>query len=300
MKFLLCPNCREALVRYDGYYGCENNHRFDRAKSGYANLLLPNQKNATDPGDTKEMCRSRERFLSKGYYDNLKNTICNIAEKYAILANFDITDSIDMLKITESIVEHTTRSVNSVNILDGGCGEGHYTNSIYDTLNNRCRDISTVGVDISKHAVSLASRKNGAIDYVVGSVFHLPVASSSCDVMLNLFAPFCREEIVRVLKQSGILVMAIPDRRHLYSLKEYLYDTPYENEVKHFAIEGLTLLESVKVAFPIRLESNADIKDLFSMTPYLWRTKPEDVKRLDELDRLETTGEFIVLVYRLA
>lgn len=279
---LICPSCKTQLRREDKCYKCSGNHVYDRAKSGYVNLLLSNQKNAKDPGDTKEMCVAREKFLNPdgkdGYYESLKNTICNIILKY-------------------------TESREKITLLDGGCGEGYYTNSIYNELYNRNRNFKLIGVDISKHAVNIASRKNKQIDYAVASVFHLPIADKSCDIFVNIFSPFCKEEILRVLSRKqnkkGYLVMAIPDRKHLYSLKELLYDNAYENEVKDFELEGFELLESVPVKFTIELKSTEDIKSLFGMTPYFWRTPKESVKRLDDITNLVIQCEFYVLVYQV-
>lgn len=274
MSFLVCPSCKKDLVCNDKSYVCENKHTYDRAKNGYVNLLLSNQKNAKDPGDTKEMCVSRERFLEKGYYGELKDTVCNIINKY------------------------TTSIKGKCNILDGGCGEGYYTNSIINAINNNNAKIEMVGVDISKHAVNIANRKNKQVKYAVASLFHLPIADKSCDIFINMFAPFCAEEIQRVLKKDGVMIMAIPDRRHLFSLKEFLYDNPYENEVKEFELAGFTLVNSTKVSCDISIDNNEDIKSLFGMTPYFWRTPKESIEKLNSIEKLDTKGEFIVLEYK--
>ncbi|MCI7803844.1 MAG: methyltransferase, partial [Oscillospiraceae bacterium] len=59
------------------------------------------------------------------------------------------------------------------------------------------------------------------------------------------------------------------------------------------------LVEAVDVpAEKIKLESNEDISNLFTMTPYYYNTKPEDKQKLDNIDTLETTIEFKILIYR--
>ena len=49
---------------------------------------------------------------------------------------------------------------------------------------------------------------------------------------MNLFAPLCAAEIFRVLKPGGVFLLGVPDRRHLWQLKQAVYEEPYENELK--------------------------------------------------------------------
>jgi 23S rRNA (guanine745-N1)-methyltransferase len=60
----------------------------------------------------------------------------------------------------------------------------------------------------------------------------------------------------------------------------------------------MRLCERVTVRDEIIVEGREQIANLFSMTPYYWRTSQEDKKKLDELDRLCTEIEFDVGVYR--
>ena len=52
---LVCPICKNKLILMseEKTYQCENNHNFDRAKQGYVNLLINNQKKSKLPGDSK-------------------------------------------------------------------------------------------------------------------------------------------------------------------------------------------------------------------------------------------------------
>ena len=51
------------------------------------------------------------------------------------------------------------------------------------------------------------------------------------DLLLSVFAPYCGEEFLRVLKPDGQFIMIIPCENHLYGLKEAIYEKPYRNEV---------------------------------------------------------------------
>lgn len=266
-----CPVCGGALEYDDRTYRCAKNHCFDRAKSGYVNLLTSDRMHSKLPGDNKLMVRARRDFLNKGYYSVLACRLCSLADKYCG-KNF--------------------------RIIDAGCGEGYYTEQIAAALADK--QISAGGIDISKNAVDFAAKssKNG-VEYAAASVFHIPAEDNSADLLLSVFSPLCTEEFKRVLKKYGFFFMVIPDRKHLWELKSIIYENPYENHVKDYSLDGFELVEAVDVpAEKIKLESNEDIANLFTMTPYYYNTKPEDKQKLDNIDTLETTIEFKILIYR--
>jgi len=72
---LTCPNCKDLLIADTHSLKCQSGHSFDKAKAGYINLLLPNQKKTSDPGDSKQMILAREQFLSDGHYNFLIDTL---------------------------------------------------------------------------------------------------------------------------------------------------------------------------------------------------------------------------------
>lgn len=266
-----CPVCRGALEYDERTYRCAENHCFDRAKSGYVNLLTSDRMHSKLPGDNKLMVRARRDFLNKGYYSVLARELCRLADKY---------------------------SEKYFRIIDAGCGEGYYTEQIVASLAEK--KVSAGGIDISKNAADFAAKsgKNG-VEYAAASVFHIPVGDNCADLLLSVFSPLCIEEFKRVLKQDGFLFMVIPDRKHLWELKSIIYEKPYENQVKDYSLDGLELVEAVDIpAEMIRLESREDIANLFTMTPYYYNTKPEDRQKLDNIDTLETTIEFKILIYR--
>lgn len=266
-----CPVCGGMLQYDDKTYRCVKNHCFDRAKSGYVNLLTSDRMHSKLPGDNKLMVRARRDFLNKGYYSGLARNLCSLADKY---------------------------SRKKFRIIDAGCGEGYYTEQIAAALINK--EVSAGGIDISKNAVDLAAKsgKNG-VEYAAASIFHIPVEENGADLVLSVFSPLCTEEFKRVLKNNGLFFMVIPDRRHLWELKSIIYDKPYENQVKDYRLEGFELIEAIDVpAEMIKLESHEDIENLFTMTPYYYNTKPVDKQKLDNIEALETTIEFKILIYR--
>ena len=92
--------------------------------------------------------------------------------------------------------------------------------------------------------------------------------------------------------------MAVPGERHLFGLKQVLYDEPYENPQKDTALEGFLLEATYQVERKITLTSAADIQALFAMTPYYYRTPAEGRARLSEMQSLESEISFKLLIYR--
>ena len=254
-----CPKCNKELQLNNKTYKCSNNHSFDISKEGYVNLLL----NKTDAGDNKEMVNARVDFLSKNYYQFL------VAK---------------LVKMFES----------GKTILDCGCGEGYYTNLIKE----KCV-VDIYGTDISKNAVLKAAKRNKEknIIYFVSSIYDLPVNDKSFDYVLNICAPLCESEFIRVLKDNGKIIKVIPAKNHLIELKEFLYKDVYLND-DSVNIEKLQLVSKENITTK-KIVYKDDIKNLFMMTPYYYKTKKEDVERLYCLDELEITFSFDILVYEV-
>ena len=98
-------------------------------------------------------------------------------------------------------------------------------------------------------------------------------------------------------RDGGHLVYAVPTARHLFGLKEILYDCPYENEVRQTEYDGFAFVKAVESTAVITLEGQS-VQDLFAMTPYYWNTPADGAARLAECERLTTEIGFRFLVYQ--
>ena len=270
-SLFLCPVCGKVLDRNEGGYRCGNGHSFDRAAAGYVHLLPANRKHSGDPGDDKEMVAARNRFLSGDWYAPLRDRLADLALKYA-----------------------PDRCV----VLDAGCGEGYYSAAVYRALTEAGKAVKMAGVDLSKHALKRAAKREKAVEFAVASVYGLPVADHCVHLLLNCFSPLALEEFLRVLRPGGVYLYVVPGEKHLWELKEILYDRPYPNTEKRTPYPGLTYLEVAEVDQMIRLPDQQTIQDLFRMTPYAWKTPREGKDRLSALDSLEVTISFRVHVFR--
>lgn len=270
-SLFVCPVCGNPLIANGKNYKCEKNHSFDEAKSGYINLLTSDKMNSKNPGDNKQMVGARSNFLDKGYYSHLREAL------------------------SQAVIEVAE---NDNILLDAGCGEGYYTSGIFEEVQKNGVKLNVAGIDISKFATDKAAKRCKQAEFAVGSVFHIPFADKSCDILLNVFAPFCHEEYMRIIKDGGYMIMVIPDKLHLWELKKAVYENPYENNPKQDEIEGFEFVKKLSARRNIFLESNEDIVNLFAMTPYFYNTKPEDLEKLSAYKTLETQTEFEVLIYR--
>lgn len=259
MSILICPNCGKPLVHVP-------EHRAYRCENGHSFdcakegyvNLMVGSKSGENRGDSKASARARHEFLDKGYYACLKNAM---AERL-----------------------HGT-------VLDICCGEGYYDVPVPEAVDE------LLGFDLSKEMVRLAA-KRGRGTFFVGNLASIPVAESSVDVAMHLFAPFHEKEFSRVLKPEGVLYSVIPGEDHLIELKEVVYDTPYKNDEQAPETETLRLVSRTRVSERVHVPKE-DLQTLFSMTPYYYRTSPEDRGKLDSVDGLDLTVEFVILEYRL-
>lgn len=266
----ICPVCKQPLFQTEKICRCPQGHSYDLASEGYVYLLPPNKKHSKAPGDNKQMVAARRSFLETGAYQPFSDTLNRLA-----------------LHLMQDVPEPV--------VLDAGCGEGYYTGRLADAFQ---RKADIYGFDISKCAVRAAAKRYKSLHFAVGSSFDIPFANAGADLLVNVFAPIVPEEMKRVVRPGGALILAVPGERHLYGLKEILYDAPYENECKDTQYPGFTFLERTVVQGRYTTTDNQQMLNLFAMTPYYWKTGVEGGARLRQAEKLDTEICFHFLTYR--
>ncbi len=269
---LRCPVCGQPLHLEQKCAQCGAGHSFDRGANGYLNLLLPQKKHSANPGDDPQSLRARRAFLEAGHYRCLSDEINRTAVR---------------------LLRGQTEPL----IADCCCGEGYYTRRLYDCLSKLGSAPRMVGFDISKHGVRMAACRTSPIQFVAASVFDIPLADRSVDLAVHAFAPFCDAEVSRVLRPGGWLLSVVPGRRHLYGLKQALYDTPYENDGQGVKT-ALRRVDQTKTAGLLTLTDRVEIARLFQMTPYSFRCGQEAARQLLARETLCTEIEFILDIYQ--
>ena len=172
-------------------------------------------------------------------------------------------------------------------VLDICCGDGYYDN--YGGI--------LYGFDISKEMVRLASKSNKSGNYFVANLASIPIKSESIDTAVHLFAPFNEKEFSRVLKKEGRLYSVRPGENHLFEMKSIVYDEPYKNDEKTPDVTMLEVVSKQRITEKVEIGTE-DLKTLFSMTPYFYRTSQENKARLDSVDIIKLTVDFIITEYR--
>ena len=266
-----CPLCAKALTREEHRYICPDGHSFDRAAEGYTHLLPVNQKHSKNPGDDKQMVAARCAFLDKGYYAPLRDALSDLSTR--LLA--DIPSPV---------------------LLDSGCGEGYYTAGIAAAVPHA----QLAGIDISKFAVRRAAKRVKQAEFAVASAYHLPVPDNSIHLLTNIFSPLSVSEFSRILVPSGYFLYVVPSKRHLWQMKEVLYERTYENPAKQEDYKDFVWLQAVPLRYTVTLDCPQDIMALFGMTPYAWKTPKAGVERLRALTTLATEIGFDIHIYQRA
>lgn len=263
---LTCPNCGGALDLGTPTRRCAKGHCFDRtAKGGYVHLLRQARRGSSDPGDSAEMCAARTRFLEGGWY----------------------------LPLRERVAEEAM-ALRPADVLDAGCGEGWYTAALCEKM-TRSR---VCGIDLSKYALRHAGKICTRAEFAIASIFELPLADASVDLVTHLFAPMADKEFCRVLRTGGHLMTVTPGAKHLWGLKSALYAKPYENPTEVRELEGFEFVREITVDDTITLTDPRDIEALFKMTPYAWKTGKDAVERLLAMPELTTPISFQIHIYR--
>jgi 23S rRNA (guanine745-N1)-methyltransferase len=185
---LLCPvrDCHEPLERQQQRLVCPRGHSFDIARSGYSNLLQPQERRSKRPGDTAEAVTARRRLHDRGVTEPLLRAIAEI-----------IAPSKDDI------------------VLDAGCGDGFYLGSLAREVG-----FDAHGVDISIPAVDAAARRYPECEWIVANADRfVPYGDRSFSIVLSITARMNPGEFRRILRDDGRLLVALPAPDDLAELR---------------------------------------------------------------------------------
>src|ERR1700733_13006796 len=142
---LICPvgDCRLPLARDNGSVHCARGHSFDIARSGYINLLQPQERRSKQPGDAPAAVEARQRLHDRGVTGPLLDAIAAALPA----ASEDV-------------------------VLDAGCGDGFYLGNLAQRAG-----LEAHGLDISIPAVRAAARRfprsKGRFEWIVANADRL-------------------------------------------------------------------------------------------------------------------------------
>ncbi|MEO8098193.1 MAG: putative RNA methyltransferase [Acidobacteriota bacterium] len=185
---LICPvrDCRRPLRREAGRVVCPQHHSFDVARSGYVNLLQPQDKKSKEPGDSADAVAARVRLQALGVTRPLLD---GIAEALA--------------PVSQDV------------ILDAGCGDGFYLATLAKEAGFEAH-----GTDLSIPAIDGAARRYPECEWVVANADRfIPYADGSFSAVISITARMNAGEFRRVLRDDGRLLVAIPAADDLIELR---------------------------------------------------------------------------------
>src|ERR1700722_15869897 len=219
---LLCPvrECHLALGREERRVVCANGHSFDVARSGYINLLQPQDRRSKRPGDTPEAVAARRRLHDLGVTGPLLDGIAELAE------------------VSPGEI-----------VLDAGCGDGFYLGSLA-----RQSGCAGHGIDISIPAVEAAARRyppgaagegDDNFEWIVANADRfVPYTDRSFSIVLSITGRMNTAEFRRVLRDDGRLLVALSAPNDLIELRRPSGDSgrdrvarTVEDFAGHFALE---------------------------------------------------------------
>jgi 23S rRNA (guanine745-N1)-methyltransferase len=243
---LLCSvrDCHLALVREGRRLHCPRGHSFDVARSGYINLLQPQERRSKLPGDTAAAVAGRRRLHDLGVTAPLLHAIAEMVAPRA--------DDI---------------------VLDAGCGDGFYLGSLA-----RQAGFDAHGVDISIPAVDAAARRYPECEWIVANADRfVPYAGGSFSMVLSITARMNAGEFRRVLREDGRLLVALPAPEDLIELRGAGRDR-VARTVEAFERE-FTLIERRRATTSADLDA-ASVQDVLHSIYRPMQSRPAEAMRL--------------------
>jgi 23S rRNA (guanine745-N1)-methyltransferase len=187
------------LERRRGVYSCARGHTYDIAKSGYVNLLQPQDRRSPHAGDRRDAIVARARLLSLGIGTG----------------------------VLHAVAERTTASLTPDSVVaDLGCGGGELLATVHDR-----QHVDGIGIDLSTDATEHAARRYPHLTWVVANVDRgIPLLDRSVDVLVSLHGRRNPAESARVLAKDGRLIVAIPAADDLVELREHVQGQGIQRE----------------------------------------------------------------------
>ncbi len=233
-----------ALLREERRLFCARGHSFDVARSGYVNLLQPQDRRSKRPGDTAATLAGRRRLHDLGVTAPLLGAIPEV-----------------MVASTGEVV------------LDAGCGDGFYLGSLARRIG-----FSAHGVDISVPAIEAAARRYPECEWIVANADRfVPYDSGSFSIVLSITARMNTSEFRRVLGDGGRLLVVVPAPDDLIELRGAGRERTART-VETFA-RNFTLIDRRRVTATADLDTAA-VHDVLDSIYRPMRSQPVEAMRV--------------------
>lgn len=253
-------DCRLPLARRAGTFTCPRGHTYDIARSGYVNLLQPQDRRSQSPGDSKAAVAARARLIESGVGREVLQQIVGRAATLALAP-----DPV---------------------VVDLGSGTGDALAMLAGRLT--CRGM---GIDLSTAAAEHAARRFRQLTWVVANADRrLPLLDDSVDLILSLHGRRNPNEAARVLKHAGCLLVAVPAPDDLVELRQFVQGEAAARERISALLSGHERAFVVVDRFEARTRARLEREMLLDLLRATYRGERTSVAdRIADLTSLDVT-----------
>lgn len=260
-----CPTCHQMMHAQEKALVCLEGHRFDVSKKG--TLYFLNHQIKTDYD--REMFEHRRKLILHGMYQPLLDLLQPFCQNQRIL--------------------------------DVGCGEG----SFLQQLNEQATLLPSVGFDISKEGIYLASDYGENVFWCVADLTNLPFQEDRFTTILNIFSPSNYQEFQRVLVDGGQLIKVVPRSGYLKELRAAFY--PEDEKKQHYSNQAVvekfqeTFRESERqtLTYVFDIPESCQLS-LLEMSPLEWGVSMEIKEKLQKNPLKRITIDLDILIGRIS
>lgn len=260
-----CPTCHQMMHAQEKALVCLEGHRFDVSKKG--TLYFLNHQIKTDYD--REMFEHRRKLIVHGMYQPLLDLLQPFCQNQRIL--------------------------------DVGCGEG----SFLQQLNEQATLLPSVGFDISKEGIYLASDYGENVFWCVADLTNLPFQEDRFTTILNIFSPSNYQEFQRVLVDGGQLIKVVPRSGYLKELRAAFY--PEDEKKQHYSNQAVvekfqeTYRESERqtLTYVFDIPESCQLS-LLEMSPLEWGVSMEIKEKLQKKPLKRITIDLDILIGRIS
>ena len=252
-------DCALPIERRERVYVCARGHSYDIARSGYVNLLQPQDRRSLNAGDSKDAVEARAALLEVGVGGTLIDAVA---------------DKILALDLPERPV-----------IVDLGSGTGDALAAI-----GHRHEVLGIGIDLSVPAAEYAARRFPDHLWIVANADRrLPLVDRAVDVVLSVNGRRNPDEVARVLATHGALVMALPAPDDLIELRTHVQGAGVERDRGDTMIAAhpaFTVVERATIRETLTLDRGA-LRHLLRGTYRGVRLR--EAERMADIERMSVT-----------
>lgn len=242
VTILACPvrDCGLLLEQRARAYVCARGHSHDVARSGYLNLLQPQDRRSPRAGDSKDAVQARARLLARGVGAAVIDACVEIVTALPLGAR--------------------------PTVVDLGAGPGDALGTLA-----AARSIEGIGIDLSTSAAEHAARRYPALTWVVANADRrLPLLDGCVDVVLSIHGRRHPAECARLIL-AGWLVVAVPAADDLVELRTSVLGAALSRDRAEAIVDEHAPWFSLEQRLTSRVEQTLERDDLLDMLRTTYR-----------------------------